>query len=85
MKTFVIITKALCYMVAGFSAVFGTSMAQYINTTDRPSNFVLGVTIVMSCGGAATGLVGFLSSSFSDYKAEVAQEKTETTDKIKLT
>ena len=91
--TTVVIVKCCCYMFIGGLTPLAASLAQWANSGESPPKIVW-VVIMAGCGvGAATQLLAFLSSAYSDYK-EAARtavggdttvhqvtETTQTTDK----
>jgi hypothetical protein len=54
-------------MANGFTAPIIVALAQWANTGEWPSNVVWVIIGAMAINGAASQLLSFLSSSYSDY------------------
>lgn len=67
LTTAVIVTKGACFVTDGFTAPIIVGLAQWANTGEWPSNIVWIIIGAMALKGAASQLLSFLSSSYSDY------------------
>ena len=68
-----LITKGLCYLMVGFSASFVSGITQYGADEEITSKAWI-VIVILALGGAATQMLAFLSSSFSEYKQKTTIE-----------
>jgi hypothetical protein len=67
MDTAIVIIKALCYIIVGFTATMVASLGQWSNegTWPPPINWI--TIIGASLGGAAGNLLAFFSNSYDKY------------------
>ena len=65
--TAVVATKGACFLIDGFTAPIIVGLAQWANTGEWPNNIVWIIILAMAIKGAASQLLSFLSSSYSDY------------------
>lgn len=72
LETFVIIAKALCYIIIGSGTPMASSLAQWAGSGKWPDKINWVVIIFGGCVGGATQLLSFLSGSYSDYTAKRA-------------
>lgn len=66
----VVVTKGACLTADGFLGPIVVGLAQWANTGEWPSNIVWVIILAMAFKGAANSLLGFLSQSFGNWKAQ---------------
>lgn len=65
--TVIVIVKALCYMVVGFTAPLSSALAQWANEGTWPAS-INWIVIIGACAGSCAGsLLAFLSNSYGNY------------------
>jgi len=82
LDTGVIITKGVCYVVAGAGANLATSLAQWANSGEWPAKIQWIVIIVGACVGAATNMLSFLSGSFGSYRQQMKADSSQETQTV---
>jgi hypothetical protein len=78
----IIIAKGACYVFIGVFTPWASALAQWANSGDSPPRIIwLGVILPASVIGGASGLLAFLSGSYSDYMANRSQQTKPTETK----
>ena len=71
LESAIIITKGLCFTGAGFATALISGLGQWANEGTWPPT-INWIVILAGCAvGASTQLLGFLSQSYGNYKAEI--------------
>lgn len=69
--------NALCYTIVPACAAWAGSVAQWIQAGTTPDLLEWSVIIVTTVGVGFSGLKGFMSESYSKYKARNGVDKSE--------